>query len=615
MNTKKLLAKIAEAWQQRENGQLDEFTLSLLDLHTAAGLPLGLHSLSRSELVNLEVNMEENLLAEILLLNLSFQRSRHEIARAIEIHAAITERLQNHHYTPSFKFYSEKALNHYYQSEFLEALECYRVARATAIKEKNISREASAELNALLCLESLEMPRTTSENTLKKLSAQLNRDENAGFFSQLQSYEIRKLHGQGNLSAIFSESEIEAGQAVYLRLYLALLPYSTFHRRLDALESRRDFGRLMSHEYAFQRSFRVRTLKLNLQPEELHTVSGTFLIDRIYLWTWSWLISNEASLLEKILKCFTAIQDWSFSPQSSSDRLRLQNALRWIALVEPKSKVFTEAALKKIAKPQGQLHHLYHYESTILNALEDPHFREEANHHPLALQKDILFRNLLNPTAGNHALQPLQARIQKKPDTLAAATEIKIDLESFSLRSHRFEEIISEPLALAFSLFTAHDSVSFEEFARTCFGIFRYDQILHQPKIYNLLQRMKSILGGNDLIMTKGGKIYRRGSWPSITLRGQVSMTPLNLWKNILSTAESSASPAFTRQLDLLLKTEVIKAQHFISALNRPRSSTLKMMKDWVNQGVISAQGKGKNTIYTVNQPEKLKLLIERDAS
>src|SRR5690606_26572869 len=109
-------------------------------------------------------------------------------------------------------------------------------------------------------------------------------------FSQLSCFQLRKGFRHANFENLFSDKHLLSSQAHYYQIWARFLPFHAFYhsQRDDYLSF---FGADTTQLYLKQ--FRFRTLLGRLHPDDFKNPRLSEIVDRIYLWTWRWLIDSD----------------------------------------------------------------------------------------------------------------------------------------------------------------------------------------------------------------------------------------------------------------------------------------------------------------------------------
>jgi hypothetical protein len=92
-------------------------------------------------------------------------------------------------------------------------------------------------------------------------------------------------------------------------------------------------------------------------------------------------------------------------------------------------------------------------------------------------------------------------------------------MDSMSITDlHSLKKTVSQSLCLAFKCLRNKPEIKFSEFIHEVFGLYRYDEVIHQSKIFNLLSRMRELTHDNLSFKTRNEMIFASGNWLGIDL-------------------------------------------------------------------------------------------------
>jgi hypothetical protein len=243
--------------------------------------------------------------------------------------------------------------------------------------------------------------------------------------------------------------------------------------------------------------------------------------------------------------------------------------------------------------------------------------------NPLWQEQGLFFEALLaqvirGEAQASHPLAKMGAHLAELMKSTKAPKQapILVDLARCRIVDSRSgEQIISEPLSRALDLLQRKGSVAIEAVMLECFGIRSYDTLVHQTKVNNLLQRLKKLSGSRLHFRTKSGFMLAEGSWEQfeIVRPTEVACKLLDAaeWKTILQGRKAeAASTEKNRTTGQILKTSVeLKGQwkgeltraEVEAQIQRPRSTTNRLLASWEKAGKISRVGTGRAVRYRWN--------------
>lgn len=527
-----------------------------------------------------------------------------------------------------FRFFFERGLFYLFFNDCFSAMQDFLAASSCA---SNSFETLMAEMNLLITQEHLGL---STENCEANISVLLKVDYSKtfplglpkGLLDQWEAFRYRKSFNNGQISNLLEAATPSSlTQKSYFSIWAQALPFHRYFKSQSNLQSHIEVDSSL-----YLKSFRFRSLQNHLHPDDFKISKISELVDRIYLWTWRWLIEPETQGLDRILLLIDKTDLLNqVGRLSCGDHQMLQNALLWLSLFDPNSQ---HSFMKKVAllETRGSAQEGYpifslenwtiHYLIARRNGaqVQAQDYLKMLKTHPLWNSQDLLYRTLIenedlleeNHLSGLikniHSLihPPIQNKIH---------AEWQIDSQRYSIKNIKTgESIISESICKAMELIKNSGSVGAEEFCRVVFGLFQYDSLIHNSKIYNLLARMKSTFHSLRFSF-KGGRIQAEGDWnPIILLTGGERTRVLHQslrWKDLaesdlrseniqskeknptrISGSQSSSSGVtLTRpELDRLL--------------GKSRSGTHRVLIQLKRKGLLKSTGKARSTRYLVDK-------------
>jgi hypothetical protein len=179
------------------------------------------------------------------------------------------------------------------------------------------------------------------------------------------------------------------------------------------------------------------------------------------------------------------------------------------------------------------------------------------------------------------------------------------------------KKTISEPMCLALDLLRTRGTVSCDELTQVCFNLRSYDPLVHNGKIFNLLARLKKLTTNRPRFRMKSGHVLADGPWDGILLR-KAHLSPADLrfspeWKGLLYDATEDmprAAPARHGESPSELAARVpwdkeLSRRDLEQHIGRPRSTTNRILKKWLDEGLIVRRGNARSTRYVLKAPGK----------
>ena len=308
----------------------------------------------------------------------------------------------------------------------------------------------------------------------------------------------------------------------------------------------------------------------------------------------------------------------------------VRNSLLWLGLFDSQGATQLDGVLASLKTPNCTLMPLFEFENLVVEyfrsvrdgrSVEANDFRTQLQAHPLWNERDLYLRRLVEcfdqsrPSRG--PLETLERNLVTilKRDSQNQHNRLIVDVSKFQVSvAGSTKKNFSKPLTLALNLLHAKGVVSCEAFVKICFEDQFFDQSYHQPKIFNLISRLRSIVPENLRLRIKTGHVIAEGSWHGIQflknnliseeLRQQPEWLNLTLptlkpvgASGVLKTMRHSpsenpladaphAGPLHRREIESLLK--------------KSRSSTSRIIEQLVQRGFLKKVGKARSTRYFI---------------
>lgn len=621
--------KIDAAWQAKVNLDYEACLRLVTELKQELGVRGGL--LDPNEIEMLLAGPAERNVLDLLLLASSLYRALGDRERAERLLGNIEAAMAARGTTPSFRLFYEKASGAYVFGDFHLALEDF--LHAALFAERDLHK-LWALGNAVLSMENLGLPYERTYRQVRDLMDKLRGKEDLERVDrQMRAFALRVAFRAGKIGEIVEQLGTgPVDQSQDFAHWVRSLPYHTHHRALvpedvDAYASDRC---ALHHPF-----FRLRTLQGVLHPEDSKVSKPSEWADRLYMWTWLWLQDPVAFPADRILVLLRQADIRDVAHRLTLEDAQLvRNALRWLGLFDASAARFLPAMLSRLqvlrSAPEFPLLTLESHLLEYFRALRDDDrltaadFRMSLEQHPLWASPELNFRQLvlaveddtLNAPAGLEKLaenlRQLWPGRGKRPPA-----PVMVDMVHHQLIDNRSgEKLVSEAACLALHLLRRGEPVGCDQFVQVCFGLRTFDPLVHTGKIFNLLTRIKRVLGSAPAFRMKAGKILVSGDWKHIQFRehgARVQLTPiLGEWEQRLTgrvptspeaprnpTPARPARPAVTlTQLQEWDWSDGLGRADIEGLLGTPRSTTNRFLEKWVRQGILVTRGRARSTRY-----------------
>jgi hypothetical protein len=584
--------------------------------------------------------------AELKILGASMHRAQGRLSEAkIEMieAEALLEALSNEVIEGDsqlrFRLNSEKALNAFFEGAYEQALDLFLLAEVQA---RNSCDRASALMNLLLCYENLGLPFDSTLERLNELRAA--RDFPAAVLSQLRAFEMREAFRRGEIKKALSLEKKRVpssyfDQARYYSIFLRALPY---HTSFEAPSAELVAELAVSNSF-HQRSFRFRTLQVVLHPDDLSSLKASEVVDRVYLWTWAWLCEPRDFPLQRIV---LQLQKNSLFERAHAltleDRALLRNALLWLRLfdrsggseLEPLLAVLRlPHSLREMLLPDMELLVIRLFEALLEGqAMLAKDYFKVLKAHPLWNSSEILWRELVLAVenqaelALDHPLAFLAAQLgtllsNRREDL--AREDFVVDLERGEVRAGS-ELVRSSSMAQGLAALIDKGSVPCDDFARLCWGLTRYDPLLHAPKIFNLLSRMRKLGAAPLRFGVKSGFVFCQGDKTAFRVlrpgpHAQAIAQERN-WPELLDSRPLSKAFDKAQFNDRQSHDQQSSDQHWPERvcrkdleerLGKSRATAGRMLVRWEKEGLLKREGSTRDARYRLSSKLRARLSSE----
>lgn len=583
-----LRALATQAWEHRFSARLGLARALLVRLED--GLSESSISLCPSERAAMD--------AEVALLNASFARSEMNLADAEKWIDKASCILRDSGLPESFQLVMQTALGLDAQSRWAESLRLYQAAVRIA---QGPFETLAAKFNLAVCQYNLDLP---NQKLLDEIENELKASQDHPIrrgFKQIRLMDVKRAFLDARIDAIDERAgDLELSQETYFRAWLGSLPWSTCkNSRID------DFIGLSSgEEEFFQKHYRLQTLKADtrlLGGELEESPLLQLQVDRLYLWTWKWLenpTQSQANLLERELAQFPF--EKAHLTLTSEDVLMLESLGGWLSLFDsPFARGFDRWKGKYLP---AKLQPSYFFEvdrrcRELLCARQDSELAEFAEGvrvlRPSLSGYFDLIRRLASGLPSESFIQPKQVVVRPEDHTITHAGQTTISPQGSALLC----ELVRR------------GSISFPEALLIAFEIPGYDELIHAPKINNLIQRLKKILPHEVHLRTKAKRIYiedpgsvvripesnpHRAHFPRFEFQAVTEAAKkqsLHLEKKVEVDFQATLTTKFA-------DSSVLTRRDIEGALTVSKATANRWIAHWISTGVLAKTGDARETKY-----------------
>jgi hypothetical protein len=171
--------------------------------------------------------------------------------------------------------------------------------------------------------------------------------------------------------------------------------------------------------------------------------------------------------------------------------------------------------------------------------------------------------------------------------------------------------VISSPLARLLNILKHRDFADLSEIASSCFGLWRYDSLVHAPRIFNLLTRARKLLPHGLKLLVRDQRVYTQGSWKQVRFLEE-SAWSLQLkanaeWLSLISPEAQRKrigakfiGPQRTLKILRTLHSSTLEFdRHEIEKIaGVSKSKALRWITTWCKNGIIVPKGRGRKSSY-----------------
>jgi hypothetical protein len=558
---------------------------------------------------------------EIQCLESSLYRARGEIKKAQGTLRALRSTDATESLNP--RVFMEEGLNYLYVGDSYNGLEKFLACYSLIKNNKNERLLAVQSLiNAMISLDNLGMSYAYTEEEFNKLKLEM--EVPASYIATVEMLRLYDLFRKGDFKAIDEIHALHGGQARFFKYYVGLLPYHSSHypRHISS-----EIENLFTQDSElYLKSYRLRTLQKCLHPEDEKNKKVSEVIDRLYLWTWQFMMSPTEAEWSRLVMTFNHLEKLSNSHLSIDDSDKFVCILGWLGLMDPMFEKSSDKlkGLFKISEgvDQRKIHQLekliiYYLKSKQIN---DKHvvtdYLKILKAHPLYSSPELHFRYFVEDALSDKFSERYEnVLLRLRSLTLSkskSANKIIVDLRNNKIHRPDQIDIVSENMCQAFGLLHKFDSVSDSEFCAIVFGISEFDPIVHNSKLFTILWRMKKTINDQVEFKVKNGRIYSLGNWKNIEiieipmiLKIMRSSSPdfFQNYSDFQSTHSSHSAEKVHNTTEFLLTiNETLSRAEIEKRLGKSRPTCNRMISKWRSLGFLEKEGSGPSTRYRISK-------------
>ncbi len=515
---------------------------------------------------------------EILLIEASTFRQQGDLARADERVAEARSAFLDHGRPLSVRWHIEAGLNDFYRENFARALDSFLTATLCKADAAVPWSLLQAQINACLCFEylSISSPKLISkvQRELKKKAARPH-----DMIRQWEAFENRRRFL--NAERLRPPTGRDWSQNAYFYALATRIPLFGSAEPAD-LESELD-----SFPKEYLGGFRMRTLLEKEDQADLSVNKTSDLVERLYLWTWN-TNSNPDRGYDFLNGLTAELASRSSESLTILDRYMFRAALEWRAVLDRGWSEGNPELLRRVRR-----------ECPYENA--PPFFAREM---------EAIGGNLSGLASGPR-LSGLRERLRTLGDFF-----LLVNRAQFQITRKGHAPVRSEPLARALALVAAEPICSCRDLLYQAFGNPEYDEIIHQGQLFNLLARMRELLGSEFTLTKRRHMIYAQGPFSRVHFTGEFSSAAVVVAATAAASVSaaavvgapvqnSQASESKAHPLRLLpppLRGRPFSRRELEQGMGKSRASVNRLLSQWVRQDFVKTIGSGKSIRYLVEQ-------------
>lgn len=531
-----------------------------------------------------------------ILLESSYFRAQKKMCKALENVEKAKKLLQHASKETHFQFYFQWGLNLDVQSKFAESLEKYQRALNFAPGTVEVM---IAKVNLAICRYHLGIPLNGLYQQIKALVKVNEGHPYCRGFNNIEMILLKKRFCDGELTVVPHNLEESFSQSHYFSAWVTSLPWLNNQNTAQVDEF---VDRCLSSEELFNKSYRLETITLDNRFEVKSPESIQCKIDRLYLWVWKWIGAPESKIKSYLEDELSENEIWQTTQKMTSEDLLFMESLGgWLSIFNHdfarKFKIWSEKNLPAKDEAKSLFFQIDRKaRQAVLSQSWDIFYKYSKSIELPFIQKYLDYINSLDLNTLYSSNKDVALKIYLSEGILKS--------EGLTVKSHTLCQLVY--------LLKKDKNISFSDVIRDCFGIDGYDVFSHAPKVNNLLQRFKKFTFKALNLSTKEGVIYLEDNLNEILILQskpqQVHfpkiVIPVTSLKNKLTIKkENKQALNYRAQVLLLLeKQQIVSRQQIQDQLHLSKAATTRWLSEVVSEGLLTRQGKGRNTNYILSK-------------
>ena len=311
------------AWQFRIDGQLDAALLQCAGFRKAH--PLLQERIEETLLNKISQEAYPDIYLDYVLLQASIARAQKRTDEFQRILGLVKHFVLEHSLPTPFWLIFEEAIFSFRSGDFSSALDGFSLADG---KARTSFEHLLIKINIACCLYTLGQVFT---HALEECAVYLEKVEQEAPYSHLTAIRNQKSaldvfyqFRQGNIETILNSKVPQGTPTDFLKAWCLQLPYQRFYKKNKIEEDALRF----SSSTCLEPAYRQRTLLGLTHPTDENPPRLSDWADRVYLWTWRWLVAPDSFSIEKVLASLASLkQSTKLYLLSVEDKKLIRNPL------------------------------------------------------------------------------------------------------------------------------------------------------------------------------------------------------------------------------------------------------------------------------------------------
>ncbi len=592
-----MINNLSEMWALRTNGNILRANDLFIKEVVKIGYPLNAGIVEKYQFLKGKTDIN------FLLLDISFKRSALHAKRALDEALELQKLLaEDKHYEKDGFFYLQMGLFYMGVSLYSKAFDQFIQVR----KDNSTMKDyLYGRFNLILTMEALGYQ--YDEYLMEFESDFSSYNGQTDYESLMQQFLALKIRFHFFIEKNFSKIEelvsrykIE-GQGYYFLSFIAKLPCFN----VDKIKKYIEAQKVSVSEKHWLNAYRLRTFSELLVVDDLKDdVKLESVVERVYLWTWRWLMAPDTNLFYKIGEVIKHLNLRAHEQEVTHEHYQmLENSLLWISLFQGAGSIWCNEILKKINYAKVRPCDFFSYEKKIIEIYQ----AQKEKRNIIADDMILELTNIITPefvlpellTANNMLSSGLKSLINTNI-TIDKGVVIDFSLMKTSFLKNKkiFKYIENEHLVKLFNVFENKMVSSKQEILLSCFGLKEFNYDIHSNKLANLLSRSNKELQDLGKFQIRQDVIRLIGDF-KIEVLGACKHTSqcYPFWEAMEFEKDIQKEASLRPKLDKLAD-KWFSRKELEQILNFSKSNTTRKINQWCEEKILLKKGLGKKTKY-----------------